>query len=69
MNKPSWKDAPEWANYLSQDSDRLWWWFENKPVYKEVTRVWDNGEDTYGHYTLAASEPLPDTSDTLEKRP
>jgi len=28
---PSWKDAPEWANWLAQDEDGSWWWFEVKP--------------------------------------
>jgi len=29
--KPSWDDAPEWANYLVMDSEGWWWWFEFKP--------------------------------------
>lgn len=28
--KPDWKDAPEWANYLTLD-DQGWYWFEDKP--------------------------------------
>jgi hypothetical protein len=31
INKPSWKDAPKWANYLCQDSDGTWSWFEDEP--------------------------------------
>lgn len=29
--KPDWKDAPEWANYLAQDADGDWFWYEHKP--------------------------------------
>jgi len=29
--KPSWEDAPEWANYLVMDSDGGWWWFQCEP--------------------------------------
>jgi hypothetical protein len=31
-NKPDWKNAPDWANYLAQDASGSWAWFENKPV-------------------------------------
>lgn len=31
MNKPDWKDAPEWARYMAMDEDGEWYWFENKP--------------------------------------
>lgn len=29
--KPSWKDAPEWANWLALDEDGQWNWFERMP--------------------------------------
>jgi len=29
--KPSWKDAPEWANWLAMDDDGEWVWFYDKP--------------------------------------
>lgn len=32
MNKPDWKDAPDWANYFAQDPCGTWFWFEIKPV-------------------------------------
>jgi hypothetical protein len=31
MNKPDWKDAPEWANWLAQDSDGRWVWYHDEP--------------------------------------
>jgi len=30
--KPDWKDAPEYANWLSWDT-RDWFWSANKPVW------------------------------------
>ncbi|MNC50371.1 hypothetical protein D3C75_996080 [compost metagenome] len=34
--KPEWKDAPEWAQWMAQDEpgdhrDHYWVWFERKP--------------------------------------
>ena len=29
--KPSWYDAPEWANWLAMDENGEWHWFELKP--------------------------------------
>lgn len=29
---PNWDDAPQWANWLAQDSTGLWKWFERQPV-------------------------------------
>lgn len=29
--KPSWGDAPEWANWLAMDLDGDWFWFEDEP--------------------------------------
>ena len=31
MNKPEWSEAPEWAQYLAQDADGEWYWFELQP--------------------------------------
>lgn len=28
---PYWMDAPEWANWLAQDCDGVWFWYENEP--------------------------------------
>ena len=29
--KPSWKDAPDWANYLAKDASGVWYWHSDKP--------------------------------------
>ena len=31
MNKPNWNYAPEWANYVAQDEDGTWYWYEDAP--------------------------------------
>lgn len=33
--KPDWNNAPKWANYLTQDRDGTWVWWEKKPEYDD----------------------------------
>jgi hypothetical protein len=40
---PSWDDAPEWANWLAQDYDGMWWYYENKPI-KNVGKYGNGGK-------------------------
>lgn len=35
MSKPNWDDAPEWAQYLTLESDGEWSWWEVIPLYSE----------------------------------
>jgi hypothetical protein len=35
MIKPDWKNAPEWAQWLAQDYDHIWFWFEHEPKPSE----------------------------------
>lgn len=61
--KPSWENAPEWANWLAMDYDGTWWWYSNLPKF-------DNGEWLPGSGTkceIAVLETDPET--TLEPRP
>ena len=32
ITRPNWIDAPRWANWLSQDRDGQWYWFDNMPI-------------------------------------
>lgn len=70
QNKPSWKEAPEWAQWLGQDEDGVWYWHGEEPNSK--------GEDVNGCcYWMSRGlsdiscrgELLGDWRDTLEKRP
>lgn len=60
--KPSWDDAPEWANYLARDKNGQWFWYENKPI--ALTGYWNNQTGK----TMAINE-VNDWKETLEKRP
>jgi len=60
--KPNWKDAPEWANYLAQDEDSVWYWFENKP--QASIRMW---MEYKGEYKIA--NPSKSWKKSLEKKP
>lgn len=62
--KPDWKDAPDWANWLSMDSDGAWWWHENEPHINEYG-FWDV-EDDAGEKTSAYPY---NWKKTLEARP
>ena len=39
-NRPSWDTAPEWANYLAQDSCGRWYWYETLPKVNEDNCEW-----------------------------
>ena len=30
--KPSWSDAPEWANWLAMDENNEWFWYKSEPI-------------------------------------
>lgn len=69
QNKPSWKDAPEWATALTQDSameDGLgaWWWHEFAPT--ECERTWSSQGRAYP--AKERGEVLGDWRDTVEQR-
>lgn len=63
MSKPSWDDAPEWAQFLAQDENNEWYWYEREPS------VMRDAWSANGGLARSAS-PEPDLwSDTLERRP
>lgn len=31
MSKPDWSDAPENMNWVAQDANGQWWWYEKMP--------------------------------------
>ncbi|WP_421220308.1 hypothetical protein [Aeromonas enteropelogenes] len=70
QNKPSWKDAPEWACYLGQSDEGAWHWFDGEP---EINEVHDFGEfwkaPGYTAITDRHGAVLGDWRDTLERRP
>jgi len=64
--KPDWKDAPEWANWLAQDQDAVWWWYEDKPLISNQDEQWEPKK--FGNCEVVYM--LSDTwKQTLEGRP
>lgn len=63
MSKPNWEDAPFWAEYLSQDENGAWYWFENEPL-----------RNRSGEWVCMEGDCMPAASgtewaETLEKTP
>lgn len=65
VNKPSWNDAPEWANYLAQDYDGTWVWYEYRPKPIEESNYFSCWKGKF----LKVSSDNTDWKKTLEKRP
>lgn len=68
---PRWKDAPDWANYLAQDGDGSWYWYEH-PIYAHGDDdAWYEQEGFDGClYTAGeAAECNPDWRNTRQARP
>lgn len=61
-NKPSWDDAPEWANYLAENGNSFWYWHQNKPEKNTYDKEWLNS----GRSQIACDK---NWENTLEKRP
>jgi hypothetical protein len=51
LNRIDWENAPEWANWLAQDHDGGWWWFENKPSLG--THCWNRTTGKYARIDCA----------------
>lgn len=65
MSKPDWKGSPEWAEWLAQDEDGQWGWYEDKPVLGDWSWIWDGGD----WKEALAGDRADNWIDTLEKRP
>ena len=63
QNKPSWKDAPEWAEWRAQDECGMWYWYAGEPIIERY--VFDSGSASS---RAVKGEVLGDWRDTLEKR-
>lgn len=62
--KPSWDDAPEWANYLAVDSCGDWFWYEFEPTNDYAGGYWFG---TVGRSWMAKELDVVEKS--LESRP
>lgn len=77
MIKPSWDDAPSWAQWLAQDECGVWFWYELKP-HTHPQRKWvgpslsvrTHSQGVRNRAAGAGSgKPNPNWKGTLEKRP
>ncbi|MCR3957572.1 hypothetical protein NUK42_02260 [Aeromonas veronii] len=69
QNKPSWADAPEWAQWLGQIESGNWEWYggEESPSVHESGDCWLHKAG--GKPSGVGGEVLGDWRDTLERRP
>ncbi|HHQ4662137.1 TPA: hypothetical protein ACSPZY_002574 [Aeromonas veronii] len=69
QNKPSWADAPEWAQWLGQIESGNWEWYggEEAPSAHESGDCWLHKAG--GKPSGVGGEVLGDWRDTLERRP
>ncbi|HDT6076335.1 TPA: hypothetical protein QHC28_000898 [Aeromonas veronii bv. veronii] len=70
QNKPSWDDAPGWANWLCQRDDGMWFWCVEEPRVSESG--WETRHEARAAYPSGDQIPeyvLGDWRDTLERRP
>lgn len=70
QNKPSWSDAPEWANWLCQRDDGMWFWCIEEPRVSEDG--WETSHEARAAHPSGDQVPenvLGDWRDTLERRP
>lgn len=59
MNKPDWKDAPEWASWLAMETSGGWFWVQSKPTFRNgFLYDWDRA--------MSASKSEPDPSATMQ---
>jgi len=63
--KPDWKDAPDWAKYLAQDSGSNWWWYAEKPRADYRNEEFVGG----GKCEIAYDARISEWESTLEPRP
>jgi len=62
--RPSWDDAPEWANWLAQDATGIWMWYENDPSPYGKVPHWDSQCGKCDNAFV-----YKDWEETLEQRP
>ena len=61
--KPSWNDAPKWAQYVAKDRSGFWWWYECEPSYEDESGSWEPMS------ALFVEVPTIPSYESLSKRP
>lgn len=68
---PNWNSAPEWAQYVAQDPDGTWLWFEFKPEARDLSG-WVNTSVAYMAevvHDMYYDKNVGNWRNTLQKRP
>lgn len=65
--KPNWEDAPKYANFLAQDENGSWAWYEMPPIPQYSAGYWANYKGQWE--TARLKNGAPDWVLTLESRP
>jgi hypothetical protein len=78
-NKPSWGDAPNWANWLAQDGNCVWYWYDRKPTagsatwnpdgscqYATTTKNWESTLERRPEETKTPEEKLYEAKERLD---
>ena len=64
IEKPSWDDAPEWAEWLAKNMDGAWYWYRKRPV--DIVWTWCGTNKS----ERANTDYIPEQwRETLESRP
>lgn len=63
-NKPSWDDAPEWAQWLAQDSTGVWYWYKSWPATNSRRFVSSDTLEVASHGHVFGN-----WQDSLQRRP
>lgn len=70
QNKPDWRGAPHWANWLSQDSDGVWCWYEPEPEVGDTAFKYPCQSLRFEMvHSVRKGEVFGKWQDTLEQRP
>lgn len=40
---PNWNAAPEWAQWVAQDADGKWYWYQHRPIAYTLCMYWGGG--------------------------
>lgn len=64
QGKPSWDDAPKWAQWLAQDLSGAWFFYKTKPDV--IPGIWFGGSVSHKQ---EIGEVIGDWHNTLEQRP
>jgi len=66
--KPSWDNAPEWANWLAQDANGDWYWYKERPIPDSRDHIWTHKKYGYKH-ERALTPYIKEWYNVIERRP